>query len=395
MSASAAAGAPEPVTARPRIVMVTKFLPLPANSGGKLRSAAVLRRLAAVGDVVLCAFDDGQADREALDALGVDVRAVPWRPPGRRALTGLARTGTVSAARFWDPALARQVAAALAEAPTDVLQVEYGHLAPYLSLGTARRRVLDLHNVEHDLMRSRARSATGARAAAARAEAVLLRRLERRALRVADAVVVVSERDARRLPGRAARVLLCPNGWDASPPLPPAEAPVVVFVALLGWGPNAEAARWLVREVWPHVRRHRPDARLRLVGRAPGPDVRALAGGDVEVVPDVADVRPYLREARVAVAPLLSGGGTRLKILEALDAGRPVVATTVGCEGLEDLVGAGVVAVDTPAEFGAEVARLLDDPARAAALAELGRRVVAGEYSWDAVLAPLLAEVAR
>jgi polysaccharide biosynthesis protein PslH len=373
--------------------MVTKFLPLPADSGGKQRSLAVLRRLAKLGDVVLCAFDHGGADREGLAAMGVEVRAVPWGPTPARVARGVVRTGSGSAARFWDARLAAAVRAAAAARPADLLQVEYATLAPYLRGVPARLRVLDLHNVESDLAASYARSTGRLRALPVRCEALALRRLERAALRRADVAVVASGRDRARLPRSGAEVLVCPNGWEPGLPLPAAADPVVAFVALFGWRPNADAAVWLAERVWPLVRRRRPDARLLLVGRSPTPRVRRLAGPDVTVTGTVPDVRPFLASARVAVAPLLSGGGTRLKVLEALDAGRPVVATPVGVEGLEDLVGRGVVVADTPEEMSAAICDLLADDGRASRLGALGRATVAERYAWDATLAPLLARL--
>jgi polysaccharide biosynthesis protein PslH len=369
--------------------MVTKFLPLPADSGGKQRSLAILERLAKLGEVVLCAFDHDAADREGLAAMGVEVRSVPWTPTPGSVARGIARTGSGSAARFWDARLAAMVRAAAA-GPTDVLQVEYATLAPYLRGIPARLRVLDLHNVESDLAASYARSSGWLRALPVRCEALALRRLERAALRRVDVAVVTSRRDQARLPRSGAEVLLCPNGWEPGPPLPAAVDPAVIFVALFGWRPNADAAVWLAERVWPLVRRRRPDARLLLVGRSPTQRVRRLAGPDVTVTGTVPDVRPFLARARVAVAPLRSGGGTRLKVLEALDAGRPVVATGIGVEGLEDLVGDGVVVADTPEQMSAALCDLLADPGRARELGARGRRAVAERYAWDATLAPLL-----
>jgi glycosyltransferase involved in cell wall biosynthesis len=369
--------------------MVTKFLPLPADSGGKQRSLAILRRLARRGSVVLCAFDDGTADREGLAAMGVEARSVPWTPTRGRTARGLVRTGSGSAARFWDARLAAMVRAA-ASPPVDVLQVEYATLAPYLQGVPARLRVLDLHNIESALAASYARSTGPLRALPAWGEAVALRRLERAALRRVNLAVVASGRDQARLPRSRAEVLLCPNGWEPGLPLPAAADPVVVFVALLGWRPNVDAAVWLAERVWPLVRRRRPDARLLLVGRSPAPPVQRLACADITVTGTVPDVRPFLARAQVAVAPLLSGGGTRLKVLEALDAGRPVVATRIGVEGLEDLVGHGVVVADTPARMSAALCDLLADPDRARALGARGRRAVADRYAWEATLAPLL-----
>lgn len=373
--------------------MVTKFVPSPANSGGKLRSLAVLRRLASLGEVVLCCFEDETGDPEELRREGIDVRTVPWRPNAPRVARGIARTHSGSAGRFWDRDLAREVERATRESPTDLLQVEYSQLGRYLTLGDARVRVLDFHNIESSLALSYARSSRTARARLALLESVLLRRLERRAAAWADVVVVVSEQDRDRMPGRPREMLVCPNGWDPTAPLAPAEEPVAAFVALLSWKPNVDAAVWLAREVWPSVRAAVPDARLLLVGREPAPAVRALASDDVEVTGTVPEIRPYLASARVALAPLLSGGGTRLKVLEALDAGRPLVSTSVGIDGLTDLTGHGVAVADEPEEFAKQIVILLRDRERATESGLSGARAVRERYSWDHVLAPWLDRV--
>jgi glycosyltransferase involved in cell wall biosynthesis len=168
---------------------------------------------------------------------------------------------------------------------------------------------------------------------------------------------------------------------------------VVAFVATLGWAPNVEAALWLGRDIWPGVTQRVPGARLLLVGRDPAPEVKDLAGPGIEVTGTVPDVSPYLAQARVVVAPLLAGGGTRLKIMEALGAGRPVVATTIGCDGLLDLVGRGVVIADDTAAMVQHIADLLADPPTATILGQSGHDAVIQDHTWDGALAPLLRAV--
>jgi glycosyltransferase involved in cell wall biosynthesis len=164
----------------------------------------------------------------------------------------------------------------------------------------------------------------------------------------------------------------------------------VVFTALFSWRPNVEAAVWFARRVWPAVVRACPEAELWLVGRDPAPQVRALVGRSVHVTGAVSEVRPYLAQARVAVAPLLAGGGTRLKVLEALDAGRPVVATSAGVAGLNDLVGSGVIVEDDAERMAHAVVDLLADPTHAAELGRTGNAAVRRRYTWDSTLAPLV-----
>ena len=175
--------------------------------------------------------------------------------------------------------------------------------------------------------------------------------------------------------------------------LPEASEATVAFVASMGWAPNVDAALWLGREIWPEVVARVPQARHLLVGRDPAPAVRALAAERVEVTGTVADVRPFLARARVVVAPLRAGGGTRLKIMEALDVGRPVVATSLGCEGMEDLVGQGVLVADTAVDQAEAIVGLLLDQPRARALGRAGHEAVGARHTWDAALRPLLEAV--
>lgn len=374
--------------------MVTKWLPLPADDGGKQRSLAVLERLAARSEVVLCGFDDGRADLDGLRRRGVSVLPAPARPTGALAIAaGALRTGSIGAGRFYRAELAARVRAAAGAAPLDAVVVEYLQMVPYVAGIDAPVRVLDLHNIESSLIATYAEVRGGLAGRAARAEVGLLRRQERLAVGRFTSIAVVSETDRQRLPFSGADIVVCPNGCQERPELPAAGEPVVTFVALLGWTPNVDAARWLARDIWPRVAAEIPAARLQLVGRDPSAEVRALAGSHVEVVGPVPDTTPYLARAMVAMAPLRMGGGSRLKVLEALSFGRPVVATRTGAEGLEDLIGSGVVVAETAAALAEQIVALLRDPPAAAELGRIGRQAVRERYLWDVTLAPLLERV--
>lgn len=370
--------------------MLTKFAPLPADAGGRQRSLAIMRRLARRGEVTLCAYDDGRADRAGLEAMGVRLELAPWRPSARETVAGLARSASLSAARFHSQALQGALRRALEPGAIDVLQVEYAQMAPAAAWVPAKVRVVDFHNVESNLALSYARARPMLASLPYRAESLALRRIEAAAVARADLSVVVSEVEARRLVGGRAAPLVCPNGWEPGPALPASPEKVAIFVAVLGWPPNAQAARWLLGEIWPLVRDRVPDARLLLVGKNPPADLAVAAERTgAEIVGPVPDVRPYLAAARVSVAPLLAGGGTRLKILEALDAGRPVVATPLAAEGLEDLAGEGLSLASGAQEVASRLAELLSDPARAEAEGKAGNRAIAARHSWDDALAPL------
>jgi glycosyltransferase involved in cell wall biosynthesis len=376
-----------------RSVLVTKFTPLPTDSGGKMRSMAVLRQLLDLGEVTLCCFREPGADVSELEAMGVDVRTVPYETSAVQKIRGALATRSLLAGRFWSPRLAEVVEKALLAQPTDVLCVEYSAMVPYLRSGAATT-VLDLHNIESVLTERMAATKSPPLSWVLRAEASLFGRVETKGIDKADVVLVVSHQDEHRLPTSPRKLLVCPNGIDPQEPPGPSGRPVVAFVALMSWTPNIDAARFLINDVWPLVRSSILDAELLIVGRNPPDEIVAKNGADgVTVTGTVPDVRPFLADATITVAPLRAGGGSRLKILESLDAGRAVVATKVGVEGLEDLVGTGVTVADTADEMAANIVDLLRDPARAAEHGGRGRAAVAERYAWPVVLKPLREEL--
>jgi glycosyltransferase involved in cell wall biosynthesis len=199
---------------------------------------------------------------------------------------------------------------------------------------------------------------------------------------------------------RATHVSVLPNGVDLPDDESPAQAPEpdsLVFVGTMHYDPNAEGLRWFLDRVWPRVRQLRPAARLRVVGR--NADQRNLPFAcrtGVELVGQVPQVHPYFHQAAVSIVPLLSGMGTRIKILESLACGRPVVATHIGAEGLNDLDQShGLSRADPPDRFARCVADRLADPAGGLALGASGRARIEQAYSWDAVTRHLAADVER
>jgi glycosyltransferase involved in cell wall biosynthesis len=215
--------------------------------------------------------------------------------------------------------------------------------------------------------------------------------MERRAVEIADTILAVSEEDAAYFADLGAkRVVLVPNGVDCAAYDGPRELrstrPTILYVGALGWPPNASAARYLATDVLPIVRRAVADARVVIVGRNPPADLLALArdNGNVEIAADVPDVAPYFRDADVLAVPLETGGGTRLKILEAFAAGLPVVSTPVGCEGIAADDGRHLVIAER-AHFAAAVASLMLDPARGRALAARAKLLAQTRYDWSVV----------
>lgn len=233
-----------------------------------------------------------------------------------------------------------------------------------------------------------------------RARALNLSRLVRHGLFDAfcwpnlSCVLVVSEVDRQRCLRQRPfqRVLVVPNGVDCDF-FRPAETPpsrrVLLFTGNLSFPPNVEAAQILCREVFPAIRDTNPDVELHLVGLHPSPAVEDLAGSGVTIYANVPDMRPHLHSALIYVAPILSGAGTRTKLLEAMAAGLPIVTTPLGIEGLDAVHDHAVLLGNDSPSMVRSVRQLLSDGPRRQRLGSTARRIVEERYDWTTCIAPL------
>ena len=162
----------------------------------------------------------------------------------------------------------------------------------------------------------------------------------------------------------------------------------LVFLGSLDWMPNIDGAQWFVRDAYPRIRSAHPDTTLELVGRRPTPDIHRLVADDpsIRLVPDVPDVRQHIAQADLFIVPLRIGGGSRIKIYEAMSMGRPVVATRVGAEGLDLEPGTHFAeTAEDPAAFADQIVQLLNDPAEKQRLAQQGYCHVVENYPWNQI----------
>jgi len=299
----------------------------------------------------------------------------------------------------------RRLAELLVRERFDIAVLEGVQLGGYLSLlRSAESRpavVCDWHNVESEILARYSQDARGAhRRLYARLAAARMERYERWFVNQCDMHVVVSARDRDALVhryGATVPVVVIENGvpLEHFSAVDAQGAPTarfrVLFSGAMDYHANVEGARRFAEEVWPRVRAAVPSAVFTIMGRNPVPAVQALAGmPGVEVTGTVTDVRPYYRESLVAVVPLYVGGGTRIKILEAMAARVPVVATSLGAEGLAAAPGEHYRLADSPQEMGEAVIGVLQKPEEAARLASAAREFVARRHDWS-VLADELA----
>ena len=388
-----------------RILWVSHFVPFPPAGGALQRTYHMLRHAAARHEVHLLALNQPRllptvaARAEACDALSrlcASVRVI--EQPAERSSTH--RLATVVRSVFSDEPFdvrwmrSRELGAALSDwhsrGGIDLVHVDTVGLWPSMASWRRSPVVLGHHNVESDLATRRAaRASNPVVGALLRRDAVKLRALETRGARRVSLNIVVSRADADRLAAIVpdAPIAVVDNGVDTAflrraadtPPTPG----TIVFAGTLGWYPNRDAVEFLLREIWPTLRATDDRRRLLLVGR----DAPAMGEHDarVEVTGFVADVRPYLQRASIYVCPIRVGGGTRLKVLDALAMSLPLVATSAAVEGLELIEGLHYLRAETARDFIAAIERLEQDQALQRRLGEAGRSLVVERYDWNRI----------
>ena len=284
----------------------------------------------------------------------------------------------------------------LREQSFDVIQIESMHLIAYArhirQVAPATRLILDWHNIESEILARYAENDSNPlRAFYARRTSELSRGIEDQLLDLCDAHTVCSEREKEVLAARVAHthIEVVGNGVDceyfADGATGAGEKHDVLFMGRMDYHANIDAAVYFVKTTWPLIHARRPELRLVIVGAQPSEQVRALASDNVVVTGTVDDVRPYYHNALVSVVPLRVGGGTRLKVLEAMAAGTPVVSTTLGAEGLAITHGKDILIADSPEAMSEAVVSMRAGSQEVEALVANARRLVQSRYDWKVV----------
>ncbi len=392
-----------------RILLLTPQRPYPPHQGTTLRNFNLIKELSQRHTVCVLTFLEPDQSPDDAGPLGdmcewVETIPVPRRTTGLRLRQMLTTARPDMSLRLWSPQLAARLSARLAEKPFEVVEIEGIEMAPYLlTLEVAQPRpliVYDAHNAEW-ILQKRAFEADiknpGRWPAAAYSwvQWHRLRRYEADLLRRVDHTVAMSAPDevALREVAPAAPITIVPNGVDLTAyghftgPLQPYE---VLFTGKMDFRPNIDAMLWFGRQVWPLIWARRPGTTWAIVGQRPHPRLDSLHNlPGLTITGAVPDIRPYLAGSKVYVAPLRVGGGTRLKLMEAMAMGKPIVATSVGAEGFPVVNGREMLLADTPEAFAAAVLDLLANPARQDSLAAAGQAFAQAKYGWDALVPQL------
>jgi sugar transferase (PEP-CTERM/EpsH1 system associated) len=398
-----------------RILWLKSDLLLPLDKGGKLRTWHLMRQLARHHAITFLSYADPEQPREDIEGMrevASEVVTIPRRDPAKGtgafyldAARHLIDARPYAVAKYESREYRRALLDALARTSYDLIVCDFLPPAVNMPQQLPCPVVLFTHNVEAEIWRRHAETAGSAieRGLLAAQHRRMLR-FEDRTIRRFDGILAVSNaaRDTfgRLYPGAAARPIhVVPTGVDTAFFAPAGDAPEaaspaasrsLIFTGSMDWLPNEDAMAFFCRDILPLLRSEEPDVTISIVGRAPTPAVRRLASEHgVTVTGRVDDVRPYMRDAAVYVVPLRIGGGTRLKIFEAMAMAKAVVSTTVGAEGLPVTAGEHLLIADEPRGFARGVVRLLRDIDKRRAVEQAARQLVVSKYDWSVVAGDL------
>jgi sugar transferase (PEP-CTERM/EpsH1 system associated) len=384
-----------------RVLFLTPRLPFPPNRGGEITVFNFLRVLSRTHEVSLVSFYDSPEElayRGELERYCAHVDMV--RRPRKLGTGVLARSvfsrTSYAIARHASAQFAAALRAMVARAAPDVLQVETFVMGQYLSHTGQIPTVLDMHNVTWLIWDRMAEVTSPWLRPFVRIQAARVRRDELAICRAVDLCAPVSSADLvelTRAAGEGIRSVIVTPAVDCelfTPVAPEDAGPEVLFVGSMNYAPNVDAAEYFCHDILPRIAETIPDVHFSIVGANPPPSVTRLAvEGRVHVTGFVPDVRPYYAAAAAVVVPLRVGGGIRMKILEGMALGVPVVSTSIGAEGLGLVPGRDLLIADTPDDFAASVVRLVRDRELRRRLAAQARRTAEQRFSWDAVGATL------
>ena len=390
------------------VLFLSQIVPYPPHGGVLQRGYHLVRELGRRASVHLLAFvhpDELRTEamvEESRAVLGEFCERIEYFPLWAKASP--AHKAAALAASAFSPqpfseiahrsaAIERRVAESLRTGPYDVVHVDTVALSQFVDLDKpAVPSVLTHHNIESMLMERRAsvEHRPLARQYLQR-ETAKLRSYEVHMSPRYDVNIVVSPDDGQTLAARVpgVRTAVVPNGVNVEyfTPDPTQETPALVYTGGMNMFANRDAVTYFLDEIWPLIRKRLPDTKFFAVGQDPPKELRAYAARDPNVIVTgfVDDIRPYVRKAAVYVVPLRVGGGTRLKVLDAMAMGKAMVSTSIGCEGIAVKPGEHLMTADTPETFAQATITLLGDRVQRLSLGRAARDLVERRYAWRVI----------
>lgn len=396
-----------------KTLVIAPQVPWPLDVGSKIRIHNFLRCYAEIGDVILVCFAHNESEIRAARNLEQYCKQIVYLPLVSAQSISEKRSGKFTALKqlirlrprltqfFNCPELASQVESFVTSEHFDIVHVERLFMAINADAVLQSRPrsgrtllVLDIDDLESEKIGRLAvlRSWRSMRRYFDILEFLKLKAYEWRILPQFDWALVCSDKDRLRLARnpRLSEIKVFSNGAEVSdcvlPPEDRDDGSTLVFLGVMNYQPNEDAALYFIESILPLIKAQLPSVRLVVAGKSPSPRLRDLHNGrDLLVTGYVEDKKQLFSSCTVFVVPLRIGGGTRLKILEAMAFGKPVVSTTIGCEGIDVKPGENILVADTPQDFATACLDLLADEIRRQALGRAGRELVVRSYRWEAI----------
>ena len=361
------------------ILFVVPRLPEPPDTGGKIRTYNLIKQARANGhEVVVLPFS------------GSD------RISAKTVLSALIYNLPLSIAKYRSREMAEAIVRVIREKKIDIVHFDHVHMGQYIDFIPGIACVIDEHNVECLILKRLSDNTRNfAKKLVLWREYRLMAALEVRVCSKAFRSSFVSEEDRQnygKLGGALDNTVVIPNGVDTEYFQPSVvngqlAEESLVFTGSMDWLPNSDAVEYFCEKILPHVWEQNPRVKFYVVGKNPSENIKKIGEQDPRVVVTggVKDVRPFVERSKVFVVPLRIGGGTRLKILEAMAMHKAVVSTSIGAEGISCVDGRDIVLADKPRDFAGKVIELLDNEAKRETLGSAGRQLVLGSYDWKII----------
>jgi len=381
------------------ILILTPVLPYPLTDGSRIRNFNLIKALSLNHTVHIVSFiieTTRTEDIEGLRGFVHDLQTVfrPQKYGVKDLLKGVCTSEPFTIINYKTEEMKELVFKKLDEG-MDAVHCEHLNMAQYAPAGKGLKRIIDMHNVESEIMRRYAEKASDPlRAIYSKMTAKKLARYERGVLNDFDLCIAVSARDAEHMREFSSNTVVVDNGVDLDTFLLREDTvtePRLVYTGWMKYHANNDAAKYFCDEIFPAIKKDKPDVTVDIVGKEPSDEILRLSKiVGVNVTGAVPDIRPFINNASVYIVPLRVGGGTRLKILEAMAIGVPIVSTSIGCEGIGLTNEVDILIADTADEFAAQTLRLLGDAPLRQRLAGNARELVEERFSWKMIGKKLL-----
>jgi len=383
------------------ILFIAPRLPVPADTGGKIRTFNLIKQIAKnhKTDLVCFSFekDDAQSAKE-LEDLGIAVTLVPSREPGLFQMISMILLASVpfSIKKYHSKKMDEAVTRLAKENSYDIVHFDHIHTTHYRGHFNGKPCLVDEHNAEYKILE---RCADVEKSLIKRMvfknQSRKMEKFERNSIRAMATFLSVSEDDKNllnKIVGNDQSGHVISNGVDTqyfkkqdAGPITQEEA--VVFTGSMDWLPNDDSAIYFCNDILPLIWKVNPNVKFTIVGKGPSEALKGIAKSQKRIVLTgrVDDVRAYVEQSKIFVVPLRIGGGTRLKILEAMSMEKAIVSTSIGAEGIAYTAGKNIILADQPQEFAQKVISLLNDDKKRQLLGDAGRTLVLEKYDWNII----------